>query len=285
MGLFDRSYMRNSGNGGREQTPDDSGQSMLFTLIMINAVVFLSTLFMPPSMVDALMLSPAGIRQFRIYQLVSAGFLHTDFWHFLVNMWGLYLFGGLITPYLGGKRFLWLYLIGAVSGNLLFLLLNWDSGLSLLGASGAVFAVLVGAALFEPERRFIMFPLPLPVRTRTLAVCYIILEVLMMGRQDGIAHLAHLGGVLGGYLYLKLLFRSALPWDPFRRKIRPGETPRRFRVTPEPPPDLRNDGPVGSRELDTLLDKVSRQGINSLSEQELARLRQAREEMRGGRNP
>ncbi len=281
MGLFDRNYMRNSGFGYRR---DDSGQNMLFTLIVINAAVYLSTFVLPEAITYNLALSSEGIRQMRIYQLVTAGFLHLGFWHFAINMWGLYLFGGLVAPHVDGKRFLWLYLIGAVSGNLLFLLLNWNSNVQLLGASGAVFAVLAGAALFEPNRQFIMFPLPLPVRTRTLAICYIILEVMMLGRQDGVAHLAHLGGVLGGYLYLKILYGKSLPWDPFRSKARSGEAPRRFRVNPGPTPDFSKGGPVGSKELDALLDKVSRHGINSLSEQELARLRQAREEMRGGRN-
>ena len=282
MGLFDRGYMRATRTGRGE----DSGLNMLYLLIMINTVVFLSTLFLPDSSIYNLMLSADGIRHFRIYQLLTAAFLHFSFWHFIINMWGLYLFGTLIAPRIGGKRLLWLYLIGGISGNLLYLLLNWASPYPLLGASGAIFAVLVGAAMFEPDRRFIMFPLPMPVRTCTLAVCYIILEVLMLvgGMERQVAHLAHLGGVLGGYIYLKVLFGSALPWDPLRRRPRPGEAPRRFRVTPDPGPRDGADGPVGSKELDALLDKVSRYGINSLSEHELGRLRQAREEMRGDRN-
>ena len=197
MSLFDRGYMRNPYAGAERR--DDSGRSMLFTLILINLGVFLSTLFTPESLLDTLMLSSGGIRQFKIFQLVTAGFLHVDFWHFFFNMWGLYIFGGLVAPNLGGKRFLWLYLAGAVAGNLLFLILNWYSPVRLLGASGAVFAVMVGAAMFEPNRQFIVFPAPFPVRTRTLVVCYTVLEILLMvsGTQDGIAHLAHLGGVLG----------------------------------------------------------------------------------------
>lgn len=282
MSLFDRGYMRNPYAGAERR--DDSGRSMLFTLILINLGVFLSTLFMPESLLDTLMLSSGGIRQFKIFQLVTAGFLHVDFWHFFFNMWGLYIFGGLIAPNLGGKRFLWLYLAGAVAGNLLFLILNWYSPVRLLGASGAVFAVMVGAAMFEPNRQFIVFPAPFPVRTRTLVVCYTVLEILLMvsGTQDGIAHLAHLGGVLGGYFYLKTLYGSSLPWDPFRHRARPGEAPRRFSVMSDPPRNFKG-GPVGSKELDELLDKVSKYGINSLSEHELARLRQAREEMRGTR--
>lgn len=163
MSLFDRGYMRNPYAGAERR--DDSGRSMLFTLILINLGVFLSTLFMPESLLDTLMLSSDGIRQFKIFQLVTAGFLHVDFWHFFFNMWGLYIFGGLVAPNLGGKRFLWLYLAGAVAGNLLFLILNWYSPVRLLGASGAVFAVMVGAAMFEPNRQFIVFPAPFPVRT------------------------------------------------------------------------------------------------------------------------
>ena len=115
MSLFDRGYMRNPYAGAERR--DDSGRSMLFTLILINLGVFLSTLFMPESLLDTLMLSSDGIRQFKIFQLVTAGFLHVDFWHFFFNMWGLYIFGGLVAPNLGGKRFLWLYLAGAVAGG------------------------------------------------------------------------------------------------------------------------------------------------------------------------
>ena len=107
------------------------------------------------------------------------------------------------------------------------------------------------------------------------------------GADGSVAHLAHLGGFAAGYFYLKILFKSRLPWDPFRRRLRPGEwrEPPPFRSAAQPPPNGNGqaaDAPVSSRELDALLDKVSRDGINSLSEYELARLRKAREQMRGG---
>ena len=70
MSLFDRGYMRNPYAGAERR--DDSGRSMLFTLILINLGVFLSTLFMPESLLDTLMLSSGGIRQFKIFQLVTA---------------------------------------------------------------------------------------------------------------------------------------------------------------------------------------------------------------------
>ena len=231
MALYDRGYMRGSSPG--EQAL--SGMGMIMVLIAINVVLFLAGNILP-GLAEMLLLTPQGIRSGRIYQLVTAGFLHLEFFHLFFNMWGLYLFGGLVAPHIGGRRFLWLYLIGAVSGNLLYLVLNWNSPGGLLGASGAVFAVMVATALLEPNRQFFIIPLPIPMKTRTLVVCYTILEVLLLANnKDGIAHLAHLGGVIGGYLYLKLLYGNRLAWDPFRR--RPAAWRPQFRGgAPEPPP-------------------------------------------------
>ncbi len=286
MSLFDRSYMRPS----RPGAPDD-GVRMIWTLIAVNAVMFF--LIAPPGSTayHELALTLGGIQEFRVYQLITAGFLHGSFSHIFFNMWGLYLFGKLVAPHLGGRRFLWLYLIGAVTGNLLFLLFSLSAGaVQLVGASGAVCAIMMAAATLEPNRRFVLLFLPLmPLKTSTLVIAYTILEILMelTGAQAGIAHLAHLGGFLGGYLYLKALYGSRLPWDPLRHQPRPGEWMPPPRSETERPGrfDTRSGGgtrgPVSSRELDALLDKISRNGINSLTEEELARLRQAREQMRG----
>lgn len=282
MSLFDRSYMRpEQPRGGK---PDD-GSSMIWSLLLANVLVYL--LF--SSEVATLALSWGGLRGFKVYQLVTAGFFHQDFSHIFFNMWGLYLFGKLVAPHLGSARFLILYLIGVVSGNLLFLLFNWNSTVPtyLFGASGAVCAIMTAAAMLEPRRQFVLIFMPFfPLRTPTLVVSYTVLEILLQlsGSQSGVAHLAHLGGFLGGYLYLKILFGARLPWDPFRRRVRPGDWKQppswggESNSRPEPAP---GEGPVSSHELDALLDKISRNGINSLTAHELARLRRAREEMRG----
>ncbi len=285
MGLHNRSYM-GTGSGRPYSGKVDDGKQMLWGLIWANVIVFVlcSRAFMP-GLYDLLGLSAEGIRHFKLYQLITAGFVHSGFGHIFFNMWGLWIFGGLAAPRLGGKRFLALYLIGALAGNLLFLLFNWHDSFRLVGASGAVFAVMVAAALLEPNRQFVMIFMPMfPLKTTTLVVVYTVIELLVMttGTDDGVAHLAHLGGALGGYLFLKMVFGRTLPWDPFRRGgIKWNKNPR---VEPEPkwqPPPAGGGGRVSSHELDALLDKVSRTGINSLSEYELQRLRQAREEMRG----
>ena len=279
MGLNDREYMYgNSTRGGGLQ----SGMGTLWALIAVNAVMFL--IIAPPGsgLYNFLALHCiAG--DFHIYQLLTAGFLHYDFMHILFNMYGLYLFGKLVAPYLSGGRFLTLYLGGMLCGNALFLALNLNSRVSLVGASGAVCAVMMATAMLEPDQRFMMLFMPFtPIKTSTLIICYTILEVLMAlsSRHSTVAHLAHLGGFVGGYLLIKVMLRGNVAWDPFRRR-----GPRFWRRTAEEHRQKQefhnySSSPVSRDELDALLDKISRNGINSLSPEELARLKQAREEMR-----
>ena len=277
MGLNDRDYMY----GGLDRGRGPGGMGMLWTLIAVNAVIYL--LIAPPGsgLYGGLALH-CITGDFHFFQLLTAGFLHYDFMHILFNMYGLYLFGKLVIPHLGGGRFLALYLGGMLCGNSLFLALNWNSRVLLVGASGAVCAVMMATAMLEPDQRFMMLFMPFtPIKTSTLIICYTILEVIMAlsSRYSTVAHLAHLGGFVGGYLLIKLMFRGNVAWDPFRRR-RPlwqrtaGEQreQREFHTY--------SSSPVSRDELDALLDKISRNGINSLSPEELARLKQAREEMR-----
>jgi membrane associated rhomboid family serine protease len=254
--------------GGREQK---DGNAMVWYLIIANVI-----LFFLGSKADDLALYCN--RYFRFWQPVTAGFLHLEFFHLFFNMYSIYLFGTLVAPHIGKRDFLLLYLISALAGNLLFLALNWGSPAILVGASGAAFGIMAAAALLEPDRRFTLLFLPFkPLKTTTLVICFAIVEILLQltGIQSGIAHLAHLGGLAGGYLFIKLKFPRMIVWDIFRKRVR--NVP--FEAPPEEGP--RKTGRVTSDELDALLDKISRYGINSLSEHELARLRQAREEMRG----
>ena len=277
MSLYDRNYMH---------TPEDgenrNNRSVLWALIAINAVLYLFIAPRGSSLYKSLILSSFP-EFFRLWQIVTAGFMHSDFSHILFNMWGLYLFGSLILPHLGKHKFVWLYLVGVLTGNLLFLITSWGRVQFLLGASGAVCAVMMAAAMLEPEKKFFMIFMPFtPLKTSTLVVCYTILEVLMQlsGTQSHVSHLAHLGGFLGGYIAIKLWFKNQTAWDPLRRKKTAGPSRPQYTFRQEPPRGDVN-AHVPPAELDALLDKVSREGINSLSEYELGRLRRAREEMRG----
>lgn len=278
MGLNDRDYMY----GDRDRMGGPGGMGTLWALIAVNAVMYLF-IAQPGSRLYGALALHCIAGDFHIFQLLTAGFLHYDFMHILFNMYGLYIFGKLVVPHLGTWRFLVLYLAGVLCGNALFLALNLNSRIALVGASGAVCAVMMATAMLEPDQRFMMLFMPFtPIKTSTLIICYTILEVLMAlsSRHSTVAHLAHLGGFVGGYLVIKLMLRGNVAWDPFRR--RRANFWQRTAEGHQQKQEFRtySASPVSRDELDTLLDKISRNGINSLSPEELARLKQAREEMR-----
>ena len=284
MGLYDRTYMRD-----RRPQEETDGRQMLTILIIINVAAFFlirNNLFNDFALT---IYSGGSWHAAWLWQIFTAGFLHSGFSHILFNMWGLYIFGSLVAKHISGPRMLTLYLCGTACGNILFILFNLNTAfpMQLVGASGAVCAMTAAAATLEPERRFVMIFMPFsPIKTTTLVICYTVMEILfeLSGSNTSIAHLAHLGGFAGGYITMLLCFGRKLPWDPVRAlfgKIstsRPGEpfASRPRRETPPPPP--RPDIP---RAEDNSLDKLSNSGINSLSEHELARLRKARRQMRG----
>lgn len=285
--LSDRNYM----------SPQDEyaaraagGTKAVFILIAINAFLYMAG---SQEMNSEMAMTMHGIKDLKLWQLVTAMFIHGNFWHLFFNMWGLYLFGTIIAPWLGAKRFLALYFISGISGNLFWMLFNWNSPAGLIGASGALFGIMLATAMLEPDKQFIMLFLPVPMKTKTLVVVYAVLEVISeLSMQDNIAHLAHLGGFLGGYVYIKFLFGSNVPWDLFgflkRGPKKSFSTPPGWSIHPPPVqeeegygrhannPDLQ----VTQRELDQILDKISQTGINSLSDAEMAVLKKAREQMR-----
>ena len=304
--LDDRDYMR------KRPEPENTVQTGLkcvYALIAINVAAYIFTLAQEPFAIEVLWLNADHFRDGMFWQPLTAMFMHGGLSHILFNMWGLYIFGGIVAPRLGGKAFLALYLSTGLLGNIVWLAAAWNSPAVLCGASGAVMAVTAAAAVMAPETPMLLLFIPFPIKLRTMAIVFFVLEIVLeiTGRQPGVANLVHIAGFVGGYLFIKFFFRRELLWDPLdslggRRGYRP--PPDRNRNagandasgwTYSRRPDRESDsGPnfssgsnfgfngtrVSQRELDFLLDKISRSGINSLTEQELQRLKQAREEMR-----
>ncbi len=292
--LSDRDYM----NGGGQREPlyvnRENPNMCIYVLIAINAIVFLTV----PKDLDLfyhLALSPIGIKAGMYWQIVTSMFMHGGFFHILVNMWGLYLFGTLIAPHLKTARFLTMYFISGICGSLLWLAFSWNTPAVVVGASGALCGVLIATAMLEPDREFIMLFFPFPMKTKTLVAVYAVVEIISAPSQlDGVAHLAHLGGLIGGYLYIELFCRQLIAWEPLgflfpniktgRQRTDHGwtikTTPLKFKTKDFNFEEKNQSAPVSQKELDYLLDKVSRTGINSLTESEMATLRRAREQMR-----
>ncbi len=279
--LYDRRYMN---RGGEASSDPGSGLKCLFAIIMANIVMFLVAGPGSPLQESLALFSGSALKEGMLWQPLTALFLHGSFSHVFFNMFGLYIFGSLVAPVLGSWRFLALYLFAGLAGNGLWLLFNLDSNAALLGASGAVMGVTIAAAMLAPDEQMLLLFFPFPIKLKTLAVVFVLIdvffEILSPLLPSSVAYLAHVGGFLGGYLYMRVMQPQLVQWDLFAAilgKRRPGG----WRIVTPPPPKSEPSGRVTQAELDRILDKLSATGINSLSEEEMETLRKAREQMKG----
>jgi membrane associated rhomboid family serine protease len=180
-------------------------------LLIINVIMFIFSL-LKPAWAPWLYLFPPDSAFFRPYQIVTYMFMHGGFMHILFNMYALFLFGVIVEAAWGPKKFLAFYLIcglGAAVANMLMELYFLHSGSPMLGASGAIYGVLIAFAFLYPnERLMLLFP-PIPIRAKYLVIGFIGLDLFsgLTGSTDGVAHFAHLGGALTATIIL-LFWRS-----------------------------------------------------------------------------
>ena len=144
---------------------------------------------------------------FMPWQLVTYAFLHGGITHIAFNMYGLWLFGREVEYLLGRRVFLQLYFASVLSAGLMQLLATGLSGgdYPTIGASGGVFGVLLAYGLFFPNRVIMLLIPPIPMPARVFMVLYAVLELILgvTGTEAGVAHFAHLGGMIGGYLVIR----------------------------------------------------------------------------------
>jgi membrane associated rhomboid family serine protease len=160
-----------------------------------------------------------GLVGFEPWQIITSAFLHGGLAHIALNMYALYVFGGMVERTLGQKRFAALYFASVITGSLVQLIvvtMALDHGAApTVGASGGVFGVLLAfAALFPHSRVLLVFP-PIPMKAWVLVAGYAAIELVsgVMGTSQGVAHFAHLGGMLGAALVLVA--------TGFRRRVQP----------------------------------------------------------------
>lgn len=184
-------------------------------LLIANVVLFV--LAQPGTPLYALlMFVPAWVLQ-RPWTLITYMFLHAGVWHILFNMIGLYFFGPRLEARIGSRGFILLYVIAGLTGALLSFFFTPRA--AIVGASGAVFGVLLGFAHFWPhERIYIWGVLPIPARVMVIGFAILSIYSGLSGAGAGIAHFAHLGGFAGAWVYLKFRERRA---GSFRRKATP----------------------------------------------------------------
>lgn len=250
-------------------------------LVVANLLVFLlqKTLFVDPRFVQALGFAPlVALEQpwtFITYMFVHAGLLHLAF-----NLLMLCFFGPSVEARMGGKPFLLFYILCGIGGAAFsFLLTQWVPVHLIVGASGAILGIALAFAWYWPNHPVHVFPLPEPVPAKWLVTFFVALDLVLAaaGASDGVAHLAHLGGVGTGLLVLK-----GQSWRLQRaeRQLRDGSAESSVLVSPAsrtgrsrnagappPRPGQRSDQKElrTNAEIDRVLDKISASGVESLT--------------------
>jgi membrane associated rhomboid family serine protease len=189
-------------------------------LLVANAAVFLIQMAVPSAgLARSFGLVPYDIiHRFRFWQPLTYMFLHGGFFHIFFNMLTLWMFGTDLERQWGTREFLKFYFVTGIGAGVITFLLTMNSIIPTIGASGAVFGVLVAYAVLYPNRLVYVWFL-FPVKVKYLVMVMIGLGVLAAWNQSepGIAHFTHLGGALIGYLYLKQDWRFAFLLRPLKK--------------------------------------------------------------------
>ncbi len=321
MGLEDRHYYRDDsrrprGPGGRVRPPM-GGWSVNTWLIVINIAVFLVQQFrLVPLLGGQQVLETFGVPtdaltvyghfssaeaffyksggttylNLEVWRLLTFQFLHSQvsIWHVALNMFGLYVFGGMVEQYLGRKRYLAFYIICGICGGLMYLILNGlglaglrlpgvlsnDPRTPLVGASAGVFGVILACAHIAPQARIMLLfpPIPLPLKVFAYGYVAFALFNLLVGGGNAGGDAAHIGGAIAGAYFIR---NSHLLRD-FFNVLGPDQRP----PGKGPPKQRRNPKRDG---IDRILDKVNKEGLQSLSDKEKRVLRDETQQRRDRR--
>lgn len=291
-------------------------------LLIINVLAFAATLVLQGSMgidlnnIFGLHFFRAS--DFRVYQLVTYMFMHGGFAHLFFNMFALWMFGVVVEGVWGPRKFLFYYIACGIGAGLMqemaqfveiYLQLNSQSplgigeafvvmgqlaqqlnGLTTVGASGAIYAILLASGMIFPENKIFIFPIPIPIKAKWFVMGYAALELFqaMTGSGGNVAHLAHLGGMIFGFFMIRYWQRH--PSHDFSQRRGPNafEKMKNFYERhstnePEQPQQKQqtrteSDWDYNARrkaeqdEVDRILDKIRKSGYDSLSREEKQRL-------------
>ena len=295
--LEDRSYMREP-----EWRPEASrsGISLCLTLILINVACYILQ-HTVRGFEETLALFPQRLQNGNVWELLSYQFLHGGLFHLLINCAMIWFAGRQIEEALGKAKFLVLYLVAGIFGGLLQCALSWSGFLppaGVVGASAGIFGLIAAFAMVYWERELtflIMFVIPVRMKAKYLLIALAVIGVLgVISKEGGIAHGAHLGGMIWGVLFILLFiqggtYSGAEPWwDQLRDRFSSGH--RRKVVTIDGGARAYSRRQIKAEEVDEIdfvesevdpiLDKISEKGIQSLTERERKILEQARKKMR-----
>lgn len=228
-------------------------------IIAVNCLVFILQIFYPSDMISLFALVPDAVfRNLYIWQLVTYMFLHGGILHLFVNMVALYLFGSELLYQWKHRKFLIYYFFTGIGAGLCSLV---STNVPTIGASGAIFGILLAYAITFPNKLVYLYFL-FPIRAKYFVILFGAVELLatIEARQDGIAHIAHLGGMFFGIIYLLL------------DKLVDNHRKKRFFSSFRTRRHEWWETPYDKEEIDRILDKILSDGIDKLTQVERRKL-------------
>lgn len=200
---------------------DTSYKNVTLKLVGINVLVFLVTSMVYPRLTYYLAMIPSLVLGGYFWQPFTYMFVHGGFSHLLFNMLSLFIFGSMVERRIGSKEFLLFYLLTGLFSGIASFFSYYLAGTNviLVGASGAIYGVLLMFAVFYPYSVIFVFGL-IPIRAPILVILYAFIELSshVFGAGGNIAHLTHLSGLIFGYLYCKIRMRIN-PLEVFKRTL------------------------------------------------------------------
>ena len=186
-----------------------STQQVTKNLLIVNIIVYIAIKLNPEYMFGAYALYFPASRMFHWWQFVTYMFLHANFWHILFNMYTLFIFGGIVEQMLGSRKFFTFYMLSGIGSAVIYMgiqALTHSYG-ACVGASGAIYGVLIAYAMLFPDNRMtLLFP-PVTLSAKWMVIIFLALElgtgvVSTVTNVGVVAHFAHVGGMLVGFLLM-----------------------------------------------------------------------------------
>lgn len=301
--------------------------TMTKNLLVVNVLAFLATWVFERSGID--LTAMFGLHfflasDFHVWQFLTYMFLHGGFTHILFNMFALWMFGSVIERVWGPKKFIFYYIVCGVGAGIIQEIVQYVQFVSdpvlasesldalmpvrtnggvvqmtigdylnyrlTIGASGAVYGILLAFGMIFPNERLFIIPIPFPIKAKWLIVGYIFIEFFSaMGQSDGIAHMAHLGGMLFGFLLIRYWQKHPDSSHRFGRsygqeffdnlkrryddrqhdRMKAERTNAAHKETDE---EYNARQRQNQEEIDAILDKIRKSGYDSLTKEEKKKL-------------
>ena len=290
-------------------------------LLLVNIIAFVATWILQLrglDLNDLLGLHFFMAADFQVWQLLTYMLLHSGFTHILFNMFALWMFGVVIENVWGPKKFLFYYISCGVGAGIMQEIAQFFSfyftisaqdptvgfgelfaighqlstqlnGWTTIGASGAVYAILLAFGMIFPNERIFIFPLPIPIKAKWFVMFYVAIDLFsaMSSSGDNVAHMAHLGGMLFGYLMIRYWNNHPTAgygrsngrqfFDRLKENFEKRSQPK-MKVHKGGTNDREDDWEFNARkkqnqeEIDRILDKIRRSGYDSLTKEEKQKL-------------